>query len=72
MIFDPYMVNRIRETVTKHKQSVTSQAVHSVCDILLMEAAERIDYLEKKVDDLEERIAIMSEDQYKSSEIRFP
>ena len=34
-------------------------------DLLLMEAADRID-------ELEERVAIMSEDQYKSSEIRFP
>ena len=30
-----------------------------------MDAADRID-------ELEERVAIMSEDQYKSSEIRFP
>ena len=34
-------------------------------DLLLMDAADRID-------ELEERVAIMSEDQYKSSEIRFP
>lgn len=36
-----------------------------VCYHLLKEAAD-------KIDELEERVAIMSEDQYKSSEIRFP
>ena len=72
MIFDPHLVDRIRATVTNHKATITGQAEHSMCDILLMEAAERIDYLEKKVDELEERVAIMSEDMYKSSEIRFP
>lgn len=29
-------------------------------------------YAIKLIEDMEERIAIMSEDQYKSSEIRFP
>ena len=35
------------------------------CYTLLKDAMDRID-------ELEERVAIMSEDQYKSSEIRFP
>ena len=39
--------------------------LHWQVNTLLMDAADRID-------ELEERIAIMSEDQYKSSEIRFP
>lgn len=72
MTMNPYIVDRIRSMVTRHQQEPAGETEHSLCDVLLMEAAERIEYLENKVEDLEERIAIMSEDQYKCSEIRFP
>lgn len=38
----------------------------------IRDAITLIELYERKIEDLEERIAIMSEDQYKSSEIRFP
>lgn len=48
-----------------HRDNQTIAQLFWRSDLLLMEAADRID-------ELEERVAIMSEDQYKSSEIRFP
>ena len=55
--------DRIRTFVEKSK--VHLGMYMPVCYQLLEEAAD-------KIDELEERVAIMSEDQYKSSEIRFP
>lgn len=56
---------KIREFVMNHRDNQTIAQMFWRSDLLLMEAANRID-------ELEERVAIMSEDQYKSSEIRFP
>ena len=56
---------KIREFVMAHRDNQTIAQMFWRSDLLLMEAANRID-------ELEERVAIMSEDQYKSSEIRFP
>ena len=56
---------KIREFVMNHRSNQTIARMYWRSDLLLMEAANRID-------ELEERVAIMSEDQYKSSEIRFP
>ena len=56
---------KIREFVMGHRDNQTIAHMFWRSDLLLMEAANRID-------ELEERVAIMSEDQYKSSEIRFP
>ena len=57
--------DKIREFVISHRDNQTIAQLFWRSDLLLMEAADRID-------ELEERVAIMSEDQYKSSEIRFP
>ena len=57
--------DRIREYVNGHRDVELIAKLYWRSDLLLMEAADRID-------ELEERVAIMSEDQYKSSEIRFP
>jgi hypothetical protein len=56
---------RIREFVADHRWNMNIAATFRKADMLLAEAADRID-------ELEERIAIMSEDKYKTSEIRFP
>ena len=57
--------DRIREHVKSHRDNETVAKLYWRSDLLLMDAAD-------KIDELEERVAIMSEDQYKSSEIRFP
>lgn len=57
--------DRIREVVNSHRAIKREAMVFWEADMLLLNAADRID-------ELEERVAIMSEDQYKSSEIRFP
>lgn len=56
---------KIREFVNEHREKAEIAMVFWKSDMLLAEAADRID-------ELEERIAIMSEDKYRSSEIRFP
>lgn len=56
---------RIREFVKGHRDNMEVAKAFWQLDLLMMDAA-------NKIDELEERIAIMSEDQYKSSEIRFP
>lgn len=57
--------DQIREFVNSHRGNREIAKAFWRADLLLMDAADRID-------ELEERVAIMSEDQYKSSEIRFP
>lgn len=56
---------RLRDMAYAHRSDKDIAMALWQTDMLLMEAADRID-------ELEERVAIMSEDQYKSSEIRFP
>ena len=56
---------KIREFVNEHRDKMEIAMVFWKSDMLLVEAADRID-------ELEERIAIMSEEKYKTSEIRFP
>lgn len=56
---------KIREFVNEHRDKMEIAMVFWKSDMLLAEAADRID-------ELEERIAIMTEDKYKTSEIRFP
>ena len=55
----------IREFVAGHRLNMGISQMFWKADMLMAEAADRID-------ELEERIAIMSEDSYKSTEIRFP
>lgn len=57
--------DKIRAFVNSHRGNMEIAQAFWQIDLLMMEAADRID-------ELEERVAIMSEDQYKSSEIRFP
>lgn len=57
--------DKIREVVNSHRAIKHEAMIFWQADMLLLDAADRID-------ELEERVAIMSEDQYKSSEIRFP
>ena len=57
--------DKIRAFVNSHRGNMEVAQAFWQIDLLMMEAADRID-------ELEERIAIMNEDQYKSSEIRFP
>ena len=57
--------DKIRAFVNSHRENREIAKAFWQADLLLMNAADRID-------ELEERVAIMSEDQYKSSEIRFP
>ena len=56
---------KIREYVADHRGNMETASMFWKADMLLAEAADRID-------ELEERIAIMSEEKYKTSEIRFP
>lgn len=56
---------KIREFVNEHRDKMEFSLIFWKSDMLLAEAADRID-------ELEERIAIMTEDKYKTSEIRFP
>ncbi len=57
--------DKIREYVADHRENMEIAQLFWKADMMLMEAADRID-------ELEERVAIMSEDSYKSTEIRFP
>ena len=63
---------KIRAVVIEHHGNIHVAQKFCRTDLLLMEALEVIEKQEKLIDELEERIDILSEDQYKSSEIRFP
>lgn len=62
---------RLKDLVKIHTVNDLAAFYRGV-DQLMMEAADRIEELETENERLQERIDIMSEDQYKSSEIRFP
>lgn len=64
--------DQLRNAVLAHRGIPEVAKALWQIDMLMMKAADKIEALEKANEDLEERIAIMSEDQYKSSEIRFP
>lgn len=63
---------KIRSVVIERHGKIDVAQTFCRTDLLLMEALEVIEKQEKQIDELEERIDILSEDQYKSSEIRFP
>lgn len=62
---------RLKDLVKIHMVNDMA-AFYKGVDQLMIEAADRIEELEAENEQLQERIDIMSEDQYKSSEIRFP